>query len=63
MSRFVPKSVFGIHSQGEDDKRRHAARLLQSGYDAEGAAALSGLSVDQVRAIADELVDEFAPAP
>jgi hypothetical protein len=63
MTRFVPKSFLGIASQGEDVQRQYAARLLLSGYDAESAATLSGLPLDQVRTIAESLVDEFAPAP
>ena len=62
MTRRVPSSVFVIDRRGVEAQRRYAARLLVSGYDLESAAMLSGLSLDEVRAIAgtpdaDDLVN------
>ena len=55
--RYVRKAR--LHGIADDDARReHAARLLLSGYDVESVAVLSGLTLDQVRAIADELAGE-----
>lgn len=66
MTRYVPKSVFGIASQGEDAQRQHAQRLLLSGFDAESAAVLSGVPLDVVRQLAattdlDELSSVRSP--
>jgi hypothetical protein len=47
----------------DDERVRHAARLLLSGYDAESVVAICGLPLDQVRAIASTGVDELGGAP
>jgi hypothetical protein len=59
MIRYVPKSFFGITSQGEDEQRQHAARLLLTGWDVEAAATMTGLPLDQVREIAENAGDDF----
>jgi hypothetical protein len=67
MSRRVPYSIFGVSTMSVDELRQHARRLLQSGYNVEATAELTGLSVGDVRAIAetpdaDDLVNR-APSP
>lgn len=56
-------SVYGIEHFGRDAQREHAARLLLTGWDLEAAAMMSGLPLNQLRAIADGLTDEFRAAP
>jgi hypothetical protein len=61
VSHYVRKSsVFGIGAEDGDARREHAARLLLTGWDVESAATMTGLQLDQVRAIAATVVDEFA---
>jgi hypothetical protein len=62
MTRRVPPSVFGIAGLDDPERLRHAARLLLSGYDERAAAAICGLPVDLVRALAGTVADEFATA-
>lgn len=45
-------SVYSVEQLGPNVQRQHAARLLLTGYDLESAAALSGLTLDQVHELA-----------
>jgi hypothetical protein len=56
----VPPSVWGVAGFDADERLRHAARLLWSGYDIESAAVLSGLPVEQARELATSVADPFA---
>jgi len=57
--RSLPPSVYGVRWQGIDAQQRYAARLLLTGYDLESAAALSGLTLAEVREIAAATPDEL----
>lgn len=60
MSHPILPSYFPITTRGAEVQRQHAQRLLLSGFDVESAAMLSGLQLDEVRAIAEQIADESA---
>jgi hypothetical protein len=62
MTRRVPPSAFGVAGLDDDERVRHAARLLLSGFDLDAVAAICGLPVALVRRLAATVVDEFARA-
>jgi hypothetical protein len=52
VTRRVPQSVDVADRRGEDAQRQYAARLLWQGWTAEAVAALTGLAIGDVCAIA-----------
>jgi hypothetical protein len=63
VTRRVPRSVFVVDRRGVEAQRQHASRLLWQGWDCEAVAVQTGLSLDEVRAIASTVdADEVTKA-
>lgn len=60
MSRRAHKGVFHVSVKGRDVQCAHAERLLLSGWDAPSVAVQTGLSLEDMRAIAAAVsADDF----